>query len=331
MKILVTGAGGFVGEQIVSELERIGYDVFQIAGSGRGGTKGNSENIKNDKVFYLDIGVAENFRRIEKIGRIDAVVHSAGLAHQFKNIDRELFESANVAGTKNAAQLAAKLKARQFILVGSTAVYGIRSGEKITETSDCRPETIYAESKLAAEKIARRICETHNIALTILRLAPVLGENNAGNAARLVEAIDSRRFLWIGAGENLKTFVYKRDVARACAAILPKKKNGTEIFNVAAEPIKMADFVALTAKILDRSIPSVKIPAKLLNTVFSFNAKFFNIKKINTFAETIEKWLSSDVYSAEKIAAAYNFKAETAIETALVKQIGAYKMKKHYR
>lgn len=338
MKVLVTGATGLVGREIVAELSNHKVAVTQVGGKSSAGnikTIENSDARKIDEFFAADISDFESLREIEKIGTVDAVIHSAGLAHQFGNTARESFQAVNVLGTKNVLRLAVKLKARQFILISSTAVYGIKrnpeemgrkiSDIEITEDALCEPETFYAESKLEAEQAAREHCEANKIALTILRLAPVVGEESAGNSARLIEAIEAGRFLWVGAGENYKTLVYKRDVARACLRVLLNKKGGTEIFNIAAEPLMMAEFVRIIAKNSGKPIPPVKIPAAILRIAFRLNRKTFGIKKINNLADTFEKWLSDDVYSAEKIRRVYNFKTETSIEAAMEKQIEAYK------
>jgi nucleoside-diphosphate-sugar epimerase len=184
---------------------------------------------------------------------------------------------------------------------------------------------LYAASKLESEQICRRICEDNRIALTIFRLAPVLGEENAGNAARLIEAIDKNRFVWIGDGENLKTLIYKRDVARACVLLIEKKSNETEIFNLAAEPIKMKDFVLEISKRLNKRIFPLRIPAFFLRTVFLTNSKTFNLRRINKISDTVEKWLSDDVYSAGKIAEVYEYQPSVSIREAIARQVDYYR------
>lgn len=336
MKVLITGATGYVGREIVAELSGLQVEIIQVG--GRNKPSEDSVNCCAENFFAADISDYRTLEVIEKIGRVDAVIHAAGLAHQFGETEREKFEAVNVRGTKNTIDLAVKLKARQFILIGSTAVYGIKKElEKsraqppeieINENAECRPATFYAESKLEAEKAARDICEKNRVALTILRLAPVVGEGSAGNAARLIKAIDGGRFLWVGAGENYKTLIYKRDAARACSRVLLNKKAGTEIFNVAAAPVKMAGFVETIAKNLDRRILPIAIPARLVDSIFLLNRKFFRMKRINELEKTVEKWLSDDVYAARKIADAYGFVPRTSIETALERQVEAYKKEK---
>ncbi len=164
--------------------------------------------------------------------------------------------------------------------------------------------------------------------MTIFRLSPVIGEGNAGNVARLIQAIDKRQFVWIGTGQNYKSLIYKTDVARACRKVLLEKKNGVEIFNLAAEPIMMRDFVRAAAKNLNEKIPKFSIPPLLLEKVFQLNEKTLKIKKIRKISETVEKWLSEDVYSADSFEREYDFKTETSISEALEKQILWYRKQK---
>ena len=335
MRVLVTGATGFIGREIVSELLKKNIEVIQVSGPK---LESNSSHENRFSDFYkADISNYDNFWELEKLDKVDAVIHVAGLAHQFGKIEKAKFDAVNVEGTKNVARLAVRLKASQFLLISSTAIYGIKKSNHskndisdliIDENARCQPQTLYAESKLKAERVAIEICEANKIALTILRLAPVIGEENVGNTARLVEAIDKRRFIWIGDGKNLKTLIYKRDVARACVNILTEKKGATEIFNLAAEPITMQEFVGEIATHLNKSIPKINLPPGLLKIVFQLNARFLKLKKVDKIAETVEKWLSDDIYSAKKIEEVYSFQPKFSIAQAIAKQVNWYKSDK---
>lgn len=335
MRVLVTGATGFIGREIVGELSKNSIEVIQVSSPKSKIT--NSEEKQPSNFYAVDIRSYENLLELEKLGKIDAVIHSAGLAHQFREIERAKFDAVNVNGTKNVAWLANALQARQFLLISSTAIYGIKKARAsengkseiiIDENTSCQPKTLYARSKLEAERVATKICEAKKIALTILRLAPVIGEENVGNAARLVSAIDKGRFVWIGNGENLKTLIYKADVARACVNILTNKTGETEIFNLAAEPIRMTDFVGEIAKHLDKAIPKISISPRFLNMVFQLNTKLFGLKKIYELSDTVEKWLSDDIYSAKKIEEVYGFKPKFSIAEAIERQVNWYKLER---
>lgn len=323
MNVLITGATGFIGREIVSELANEDWNVFQA------GNRRSDLPITYGEFFSVDITNREDVLNLRKLKQVDVVVHSAGLAHQFKKIEKAEFTKTNVEGTRNILELAVLLKVKHFVLISSTAIYGTKKKseafvEIVDEAYDCNPQTYYAQSKLEAEKVAKTICEHNKINLTIFRLSPVIGEDNSGNVARMIEAIDKKRFVWIGRGENYKSLIYKKDVARACRTILKDKKDGTEIFNLAAAPILMSEFVAEAAKYLNRRIPKISISPILLEKFFRVNEIFLRNDRISKISGTIEKWLSDDVYSAQKIEREYDFKPETAIVTALKKQIDSY-------
>ncbi len=320
MRILVTGAGGFIGRATVAEFLKKRHEIFCLVSP-------KSENIDDlPNILRGDVGDFGSLTEFQKLENIDTIIHATGLAHQFGKVADEEFWRVNVKGTKNMARLAVELKAKHFILISSVAVYGkVGKNEPIDETDVCRPQGIYARSKFEAEKAAREICEQNDMALTILRPATVIGENDRGNTARLIAAIDKRRFLWIGKGENLKSLIYKQDVARACLKVLEKKTSRAEIFNVTGAAVKMNFVVSEIAKNLHRKIPKLAISVPVLKKIFRVNAKTAKIEKISNLAETVEKWVSDDVFSGEKIAETYGFRAETPIAEAIRRQVEFYK------
>lgn len=312
MRVLITGVTGFIGAEIASKLVA---EKFDVVGLSRNKTAESSEFV----ILDADVTNKDEVLRLANEESFDAVIHCAGLAHQFGEIEKERFESVNVKGTENIAELAVKINAGQFILLSSTSVYGLQS-KPMDESSECNPENFYAESKFDAENVCRQICEKNNIPLTILRLVPVVGKNSVGNIQRLIETINKRRFVWVGNGENKKTMIYVGDVAEACSMLLKKKKNATEIYNLASPPIKMRTLVSIISDQLKKKVPGFSIPAFIPAMLFSINSTTFNMKTIERMSQTFEKWLSEDVYPADKIRAEYGFVAETPIEQAVKRQ-----------
>lgn len=310
MKVLVTGATGFLGRAVVAELLQNNLEVLTTAKSAA------ASDLPN--YFPADAAAAESLKSLENVGEIDAIIHAAGLAHQFKEIERENFWKINVEGTKNIAALAAKLKAKKFVLISSVAVYGAAkkiSGE-FEEDSDCQPSGFYAESKLEAEKAAEEICANNSIDLIILRPATIIGEDDRGNVSRLVRAIDRRRFLWLGKGKNLKSLVYKTDVARACTVFLGNSSRAensrTGIYNVTAEPLSMQEIVGEIAKVLDKPVFPLHFPAPPLQKSLSLLSRMTGAEFFGNFSGTIDKWLSDEVFSGEKIKTEFGFQIGTS-------------------
>ncbi len=331
MKILVTGASGLVGDSIVEKLLSNGFEVYALGGA-------NSKTDKFGEVvnfFKADITEYQNLAHIANFKNVDVVIHSAGLAHQIGNRKEKEFWKVNVLGTENVARLAADLRVKHFILISSVAVYGTKPANLknnnagtykfgITEEAECQPQGFYARSKLESEKAAQNICDDNKIALTILRLTTVIGEGDRGNLARLIKAIDKKRFFWIGAGENFKSLIYKGDAAKACLKIL-RKTAGTEIFNVTAEPSTMKEIVSEIENNLGIKTPKFTISSKFLSKFFSLNKKFLRLKKLNQIEGILGKWISDDVFSGEKFKKIYGFQSETSIKEAIRRQVEHYK------
>jgi nucleoside-diphosphate-sugar epimerase len=341
-RLLVTGAKGFVGSEMIRRLKgkylitSLENDSGRIDRREKQFDDRREQNAFYEKVCKVDIIDREAILRLDKIGSIDAFVHVAGLAHQFGATKKERFQKVNVEGTGNVLELAARLNAKHFVLISSVSVYGLAKdkknvgggiGKPIDETAQCLPEDFYAQSKFDGENLSRVFCEKNRIKLTILRLATVIGEEDKGNLLNLIRAIDQRRFLWIGSGENHKSFVHRTDVARACEIVLDKAKPENmepEIYNVAADFLKVREIVEITSRLLKKKIPPLRIPQNLVEFLLRTNAKFFKLRKLERAERTVVKWLADDVYSAEKLRRTYGFEPEIKAARAVEREIEWY-------
>jgi nucleoside-diphosphate-sugar epimerase len=335
MKVLVTGASGFVGKAVVERLSADNFEIYVLLNS-RTSDKNHTKDLGDSRIIYADITDYGNVEKLFGVGKMDAVIHCAGLAHQFGDTAESAFWKVNVEGTGNVAKLAVRLQARRFILISSVAVYGKAVSEKssdeaepVTEDWDCQPDDFYSRSKLASERVAKAICSENKIELTILRPSTVIGENDRGNVARLIKMIDQGRFFWIGSGKNLKSLVYKEDVARACLCVLTKKRpiqtGEIKIYNVSAEALPMRDIVSEIHRRLQKKNPRVNVSPALLEPFFLLNRKTLNIGIINKLYGTLSKWLSDDVYSGDKIREQYGFEIETPLPEAIRREVESYK------
>lgn len=331
MDILVTGATGFVGRAILEELvpdKNNNWKIYSL---------GNRQNINTQELpnfSRVDITEPEGFLSVEHLKKLDVIIHSAGLAHQFHNPKNGEFLKVNVEGTRNILNFAAGKSVRHFILISSVAVYGYKNNhaadgnlKKIAEDEPCSPKGEYAISRLKAEELAVKICRENDIALTILRLATVVGEGDRGNVSRLIKAIDKKRFVMIGKGENYKTLIYKKDAARACRVIMEKRnlsEKEAEVFNVAAEPVKIKFIINKISEALIKKPPKFFLPFKLIHTPLKFFSVLFPSEKIKSLYETVSKWTSNEIFSNEKIEQKYSFKPETAFSEAIGREVNFY-------
>ena len=321
-KILITGANGFVGGALLSELQNSGqFEVFGIVGRKNPAFKLSPAQ----KIFQADISEYETFRETENLKNIDILIHCAGLAHQFGRIEREDFRKVNVRGTENVCRLAQKIGVRHFVSISSVAVYGDYGNQLIDETFECRPLGFYAESKLESERLAIEFCEKNNLRLTILRPSTVIGEGDRGNTARLITTIDKNLFFWIGKGINQKSLIYKTDLAKAILKMLESpEESGTEIYNLTAEAVSMSEIVGTISETLQRRPRRLKIPENLLRAFFLVNKTKLSFERLKKLEKTFEKWLSDDIFDGRKFREKFEFCPETKISEALERQVKYY-------
>ncbi len=295
MRVLVTGASGFVGGAIARRLAADASTAVVAAGraqpAGRLGP--------NVVAAALDVTSGADFECAAGTGPFDAVIHCAGLAHQFAGSDPERFEEVNVRGTANAARFAARSGAG-FVHISSVSVYGDHGPAEVDEAAECRPTDAYGMSKLAAERAVR---DEFGAGAFMLRLATVVGPGDPGNVARLITKIMKRRFVQIGRARNLKTFVAVDDVADIVRELVFSDGPPGGIYNVAARPVTVARVMDAIREALGRDPGRVSLPALPFTAAAAVNRRTLRLGAVERGARMLAKWTADDIYSGAKLLA----------------------------
>ena len=212
MKILITGASGFLGKVIYRSLGR--NEIQRL---------GRSEKSEIRCDFSEEVPVLPDF---------NLVIHCAGLAHRVPKTQREsrAFFNVNVQGTKNLLDALEKspFLPKFFVFISSVAVYGKQEGELINEEQPLLGIDPYGLSKIQAEKIVYDWCEKHKIICTIFRLPLVAGPNPPGNLNAMIKGIKNGYYFNIISGKARKSIVLAEDVAR----IIPEASKIGGIYNL---------------------------------------------------------------------------------------------------
>jgi nucleoside-diphosphate-sugar epimerase len=317
MKVLITGAAGFIGKQVFRSVAMRGWEPI-----GAANLNGTTER---EGLIAVDITRPESFNVIRSLGPFDAVVHCAGLAHRSHNIPVAEFEQVNVSGTQNVARLAVELGAKQIVHLSSVMVYG-RHGNDISESEECHPKDAYALSKLKGEDALINVSSASGLRATVLRPAPVIGEGCKGNFARLIRAIDRGRFIHVGKGSNFKSMIYVGDVAEACVRLLEEKNSDdVEVFNLAAPSVTTNELLGLVSESLGKRRFRFTLPAEPIRTALRKFADLTSIAPLVSVASSLETWVAEDVYSAVSIQERYGFETQTSIAEAVRKTVAAYR------
>jgi len=175
MKILVTGASGFIGKSMVERLLAENHNVIGIVRQIK-----ESKNSDNCRILSFDLrekGLPVNENEI------DVLINLASMQPKDDSIRLESYYESNVKIVENLCQLAEEKKIKQFIHVSTTSVYGPNLNlERLTEDSTVDPQTHYGLTKHLGEEALRIFSNSsrHNIQSCVLRFPSVFGRNQKG-------------------------------------------------------------------------------------------------------------------------------------------------------
>lgn len=206
MKVLLTGASGFLGKYILDELKFLEYSIDTIG-------RNTNSAIVADISKTLPV-LNENY---------NMVIHVAGKAHLVpKTIEEEQeFYNVNLEGTKNLIN-AFKHNPDYFVFISTVSVYGLDSGQDITEKATLNSLEPYGKSKILAEEAVSNWGKEKNIKITILRLPLIFGKNPPGNLNAMINAIKKKYYFNVGNGNTRKSMVLAKDVAKFIPIIAKK-------------------------------------------------------------------------------------------------------------
>jgi GDP-4-dehydro-6-deoxy-D-mannose reductase len=235
MRVLVTGASGFVGRHVLDALTRAGHSVVAAGGPH-----------DREPFAPLDLGNAELVGRAVATSEPDAIVHLAGQSFVPQSLADPLGTLAvNATGTAHLLEAVRKQRDRtqtpiRVLVVSSAEVYGIHApaAMPLAEDAELRPGNPYAASKIAAETYAHAWTRAYGLDVVVARPFNHIG---AGQDARFAVSSFARQLAQIAAGgeavmhvgnlDAQRDFLDVRDVASAYVLLLANARGG-EVYNI---------------------------------------------------------------------------------------------------
>ncbi len=265
MKILVTGATGFLGGALIRRLHSMGWDVTAL---GRNALK--LDQLESDGIRALPLDIKNRDMLVEACKDQEIVFHCAAFPSPWGNFEK--FYQANVIGTRNVAQACLENKVKRLVYVSTPSIYfdyNPRTGVK--ETDDLpEPVSNYAHTKLLAEEEVDKAF-ANGLAAISIRPRAIFGPGDTVIFPRLIPRLQSGRLPILGDGENVVDLTYVENVVDAlllCAespvSTLGKKYN---ISN--GEPVKLWELVNRICVELNLPYPKRKISYKTANAAAS--------------------------------------------------------------
>jgi nucleoside-diphosphate-sugar epimerase len=287
-KIVVTGAGGYIGNQLVRDLLSNGFKVLAI-----------------DRFFFgidpvIDLLEDKNFTLLKKDIRDlnssdlkgwDAICDLACLSNDPSGeIDPDLTYQINRDGRVHVAKTAKKAGVLQYILSSSCSVYGEGQKDKLNENSETRPLSVYAKSTFEAEQIIQDLSSSE-FSVTALRNATVFGLSRRMRFDLVVNlmtlsAFQKSRIIVMGGGSQWRPLVHLKDVSKAFIAVInaPIQNVNSEIFNVGLNNFQIKNLAYLVRENLPNPIEIDIAPDD--NDKRDYNVDFSKIKKVLNFEAT---------------------------------------------
>ena len=235
-KVLVTGAGGFVGSAFVSRLGP--HQRIAMAGTGW-----------REAIAGADL-------------RDATVVHLAARVHQPRGEAAD-FERDNVEKTRALAEAAAAAGAARFVFASTVKVHGEETrGAAFGPDSPPAPEDAYARSKWQAEEALREIARRTGLAIVIVRIPLTYGPGVGGNFRALLRLADSGAWLPLAAIRNRRSLVHVADLAQALLLAAGHPQAAGHAFIAAhPEPVSTPDLVRAIRATLGRPARLFPVPA----------------------------------------------------------------------
>ena len=244
MKILITGASGFIGSFIVEEALRRGFETWAAV---RGSS--SRQFLTDERINFIELNLSSEEQLTEQLRglQFDYVVHAAGVT---KCLDKQDFHRINTEGTQHLVRvlLALQMRIKRFVYISSLSIMGaIREQQPYTEILEsdvAKPNTAYGKSKLEAEKW---LATVKDLPYVILRPTGVYGPRER-DYFMMAKSIQSHTDFAVGYKQQDITFVYVTDVVQAVFLALEKGQSGRKYFLSDGEVYQSSTFSNLIRK-----------------------------------------------------------------------------------
>lgn len=268
MRVLVTGASGFVGRHLAKNLKNHGHELVLTAP--------DVDSISIDTVTHpvhkCDITSLEEVGRMVQTLKPDAAIHLAGVAHvPSANSNQENLVRINIVGTTNLCAALNNLPSAKILLASSALVYDLNQGGEVRLNEDCitSPNSPYGYSKLAAENI----CHTYSSDKFRVFIARPFNHTGPGQSTEFVCSALAKRIAACREGDTIEVgnlsarrdFSDVRDIADAYRLIIENGENRDVFVLGAGQTVAISDVLKELIKISGKNVDTRTSPDLLRN------------------------------------------------------------------
>ena len=263
MKIMLTGATGFIGKSLVFELLQQNFNV-SIAVRQK-------TNLFPCKVKQFVVGDFEDNPDFSaSLTKVDCVIHLAGRAHvidKIKSSELNDFRNINKDLTLHLAKQAIDSGVKRFLFLSSIRVNGNQNNKPFLETDTPNPQESYAISKYEAEQGLMRLSQDTGLEVVIIRPPLVYGYGAPGNFGRLVKWVGAKLILPLplGSVKNARSLIAIDNLVSFIITCIAHKNAANEVFFISdREDLSTTQLLRKIAKAFNKKIFLLPIPVQLM-------------------------------------------------------------------
>jgi len=262
LKVLITGAGGFIGSHLTETLIRKGYDVRAFVHYNSFNSWGwldsfDSEIRKSLDVFAGDIrdpyGVKKAMQGCETVFHLAALI---GIPYSYHSPDTYI--DTNVKGTLNVVQAARELNVKKVVHTSTSEVYGTARFVPITEEHPLQGQSPYSASKIGADQIAMSFYLSFGTPVAIVRPFNTYGPRQSARAVIptvITQIAGGKKKIRLGSLHPTRDFNFVRDTVRGFIAAAESEYSAGEVINIGSNyEISVGNTVKLIAQVMNTEI-----------------------------------------------------------------------------
>lgn len=293
MKVLVTGANGFIGQHLVRNLINDGNSVRALKHSNL-----KLNFIKESEVEWLNADL-RNPNSLKNIcNNIDIVYHLGAISRNEVDKTWEDYEAVNINGTKQLLEQAALANVKRFVFVSTVEAAGFGNGiDPRKETDQPNPQNNYGKSKLEAEQIV--LNSPLKIERVVLRLPMTYGPGTFLIIPKLFGMVKKGIYPIIGSGQNKMEFAYVGNIVKAILLVGEHKNANNELFYVSDErSYSIIEVIKSIANSMNCKVIFIKIPKSIAYVIAII---WELVAKILPFPPIISKVSKKPFFSKETV------------------------------
>ncbi len=291
MRILVTGANGFVGKAVTEYLVDMGIHVVAV--------DRNTNFSGNNLIDFCNLNITSESDFSVPLKNVDVVIHLAARAH-FNSEKNESYysqyKSENYYPTINLINQAAISGVKRFVYFSSIGVNGIETlGKPFSESDIPSPVTPYALSKYETEQSIIDFCNSTNMEYVIIRPPLIYGPDAPGNFARLVSLIKKRVPIPLGGLKNKRSYLSIYNLLDFLGLAISSPNAANQLFLIAdGDDVSTTDLICKISSAMSLRTSLFSIGAPVLHLLLS-------LVKRKSDSDSLLLNLEVDIAKAQKL------------------------------